>query len=111
MIVTENQYSPDLKSENVQSSGMANFRLSKIPIGGAARKETTESSTLGLVMSSKPSHKNNNLSNKEIWALQPKKINSLMLIADESQKVSPSSILKPTTKYQSRENIAGLVDT
>ena len=50
-------------SENVKSSGMVErLRVKKIPIG--AKLETTESSTLGMALSSKPSHKNNNLSKK-----------------------------------------------
>ena len=36
--VSQNEYSPEGKSENVQSSGMENFRLSNLPIG--AKVET-----------------------------------------------------------------------
>ena len=74
--VQENDYSREEKSENVKSSGMEHFRMSKLPIG--AKLETTESSTLGLALSSKPSHKNNNLSKKEIFAMHPKQAQSLM---------------------------------
>ena len=73
--MTENEYSPEC--ENVKSSGMANFRLSKVPIG--AKMENTESSSLGLALSSKPSHKNNNLSKKEIFVMRPKQNLSLMV--------------------------------
>ena len=62
LYVSQNEYSPEDKSENVQSSGMEHFRISKLPIG--AKIETNESSSLGLALSSKPSHKNNNLSKK-----------------------------------------------
>ena len=76
MIVTENKYSPEDKSENILSSGLTNIRLSHQPIGD--QNETHGSSTTGLVISSKPSHKNNNLSKKEIFSLQPKQANSLI---------------------------------
>jgi len=100
MIVTENKYSPDQKSENVLSSGVANFRLNKLPIG--SKTETTESSQQCLVMSSKPSHKNNNLSKKQIFELHPKKAASLLDAGPESRKVSPAGILKPSKNF-SRE--------
>ena len=53
---------------------MENFRKTKIPIGASAavNLETTESSNLGLALSIKPSHKNNNLSKKQIFAMHPK---------------------------------------
>ena len=65
----------------MKSSGMENFRKTKAPIGAttaAVNLETTESSNLGLALSSKPSHKNNNLSKKQIFAMHPKQALSLM---------------------------------
>ena len=93
MIVRENNYSPDERSENVMSSGVNNFRLNRLPIGTYGAN-ITESSDVNLVLSSKPSHKNNNLSRKPILELHPKKAASLMAPHPTSHKVSPTSILK-----------------
>ena len=57
---------------------MEQFRVSKAPIGAVVKMETNESSNLGMALSSKPSHKNNNLSKKEIFAMHPKQALSLM---------------------------------
>ena len=103
MIVTENNYSPDQKSENVQSSGIANIRLSKVPIG--PHQDTQESGSLALVLSSKPSHKNNNLSKKPIQSLHPKKVASLMCEEPASRKVSPVGILKQPRKFSREQSI------
>ena len=73
---------------------MERFRVSKVPIGAQANMETTESSNLGLALSSKPSHKNNNLSKKEIFAMHPKQALSLMCNNYRSRKASPAGILK-----------------
>ena len=100
MRVQENNYSPEPRSENVQSSGIATLRLSRVPIG--TNVETTESSSLGLVLSSKLSHQNNNLSKKEIHAILPKTAHSLMGDHKGSRTVSPTGILKPTKQF-SRE--------
>ena len=105
MIVTENKYSPEDKSENILSSGLTNIRLSHQPIGD--QNETHGSSTTGLVISSKPSHKNNNLSKKEIYSLQPKQANSLIQGEYELDlnKKSPAGILKQP-KNKTRESSA-----
>ncbi len=51
-------------------------------------------------MSSKPSHKSNNLSKKQIAEMHPKKAASLLAAADlGSRKVSPAGILKPSKKF------------
>ena len=80
--ISQCEYSREETSENVKSSGMENFRKTKVPIGAttaaAVNLETTESSNLGLALSSKPSHKNNNLSKKQIFAMHPKQALSLM---------------------------------
>ena len=78
--ISQCEYSREETSENVKSSGMENFRKTKVPIGASAavNLETTESSNLGLALSSKPSHKNNNLSKKQIFAMHPKQALSLM---------------------------------
>ena len=96
MIVQENIYpspEPGLKSENVLSSGVANMRLSVLPIG-AVQQETNDSSQYELALSSKPSHKNNNLSKKEINSLNPNFMGQ--------PKQTPTGILKPASKF-SRE--------
>ena len=75
--------------------------MSKIPIGAAVvNMETTESSNLGLALSSKPSHKNNNLSKRPIQELHPKKAASLMAAESQSRKVSPGGILKQPKKFE-----------
>ena len=83
---------------------MANIRMSKVPIG--SKIDTLDSGSLGLVMSSKPSHKNNNLSKKEIMALMPKQATSLMCDDQGSRKASPGGILKPS-KYCQRDQSEG----
>ena len=72
---------PEEMSENVMSSGVNNLRLNRQPIGIKANQgeyETMETSEVNIVLSSKPSHKNNNLSHKPILELHPKKATSLM---------------------------------
>lgn len=62
----ERYYSREETSENVNSSGMEHFQMSKAPIGVIV--ENTESGNLGLALSSKPLHK----TNKEIVAMHSK---------------------------------------
>ena len=88
------------------SSGLTNVRISNQPI--VNKNETFNSTNSGLIMSSKPSHKNNNLSKKEIFSLLPKQANSLMNASDSdrvNQKRSTAGILKPPKDY-SRESSA-----
>ena len=99
MVVKENNYSPDERSENVLSSGMNNVRLNRLPIGTYEIAEAMETSDVNLVLSSKPSHRNNNLSRKPILELHPKKAASLMGPGPSSSKASPAGILKPSKKF------------
>ena len=101
-----NLFSTDDKSENIMSSGLTNVRISNQPI--VNKNDTFNSTNSGLVMSSKPSHKNNNLSKKEIFSLLPKQANSLLNAADSdrgAKKRSTAGILKPPKDY-SRESSA-----
>ena len=77
--------------------------MSKVPIG--EKLETTESSTMGLALSSKPSHKNNNLSKKEIFAMHPKQALSLMGHNQGSRKNSPAGILKQPKMFSGAQSI------
>ena len=102
MVVKENEYSPGERSENVISSGVNNFRINKHPIG---TNEATETSSGNLVLSSKPSIKNKNLSRRPILELNPKKATSLIGPNPTSYKVSPASILKPPKKFVCEQTI------
>ena len=88
---------------------MENFRKTKVPIGApsaaAVNLETTESSNLGLALSSKPSHKNNNLSKKQIFAMHPKQALSLMCHNQRSRKTSPTGILKQPKMFSGEQSI------
>ena len=102
-----NLFTAEDKSENILSSGMTNVRLCHNSIGG--QHDTNASSTSGLVMSSKPSHKNNNLSKKEIYSLQPKQANSLIQGEYELDlnKKSPAGILKPSKNNTRDSSLEG----
>ena len=55
------------------------------------------------MLSSKPSHKNNNLSRKPILELHTKKASSLMVPNPTSHKVSPAGILKQSKMFGQKE--------